>query len=959
MRKLFLAAILSACALAVSARSVTHSLVLTVHPPFSADSLTPVNGGTTGRLVTIAGVWTFENFQHPSGNWSIQLNGTNQNPNTGDATSAVQLYVLNGGVLYQVTAGGIWYSWTGAGPWAGPVPDPRGPPPTTQAFAVSMTNGPPNIPNAAPCITTTCAWIGAGWPSGTHVSLVYADLTPISASYGGAFALFDQGGHTGDASHFSISTSSDGTRNVGEIKTSGTVAAGDYFIGVTATGAGGSNSQNVTVHAASGTTVACGAAIPTSGTVLLSPNCTYNSPTLTPSANTIYIGAGNGGTILDGGNSTCRFLDINQGYPATPPGWTVIGIQFQNFASGCPGGPITTADNDVIRNSRFVNDGSNAMSVIGQGNFIANNYVNSMGYAGIAVSADHNFTSGSTGQTTLIGNEVSNTNTGNNDPCNDVSATKIIPNYSVPPQYNLINNYYHDNAANDFWPDTTTQTGVISGNTLVRAGVAANQIEQSRNGTTIDHNVIVHSGDGSTRTNLSPPCGGETQVGPAIWIQGSANVNAHDNNISVFTVFDPILGGNKDGYAFYFFDETGNGTGFVGNNTIHDNTVNFFTTSSGAIWGWQDTAEDRSGSVSNNNHYHLIGGNTSTDQHWFWFNQGNTAQTFATYRNSGQEAASTIDTTDTSTTGCTHVACSGSGVGAGGVPLGGGPTPPPGAVAAGFTTLAANYDFTQSLPSNWIDCLPSDGQVHQFYMGNAFLSPTQPCSTVTQVTDPVYGGLALRLHWDNTLDPTVDGGIIIFMTISHDKTRFTDFPQNYYLEWRLRDDAVAPNDGSPQDSVWFYSTGTFLNSNNAPFEEDGYEYYGTTTQNYNGASFPNGNGFGWLGTNALPRALDITTYNTWAMRMTANVPSLLANGCSYLYDANLTPVLINNPCKNHNNYPALNNRNILIVNHGPASVANAGQINNFNQYIRYIRLWSCANWRTTQCPGTPLLSGPP
>jgi hypothetical protein len=124
---------------------------------------------------------------------------------------------------------------------------------------VTLTNGPPNIPNASPCTTATCAWIGAGWPSGTHVSLVYADMTPISTGYAGTFSLSDQAGHTGDASHFSISTSSvnytdsfniSKSRNVGEIKTSGTVAAGDYFITVTATGATGSNTQNVTVHAA-------------------------------------------------------------------------------------------------------------------------------------------------------------------------------------------------------------------------------------------------------------------------------------------------------------------------------------------------------------------------------------------------------------------------------------------------------------------------------------------------------------------------------------------------------------------------------------------------------------------------------------------------------------------------------------------------------------------------------------
>jgi hypothetical protein len=521
--------------------------------------------------------------------------------------------------------------------------------------AVTLTNGPPNIPNASPCTPTTCAWIGAGWPSGTHVSLVYADLIPISANYRGTFSLSDQPSHTGDSSRFSISTASDGTRNVGEIKTSGTVAAGDYFVTVTAGGASGANTQNVTVHAVSGTNVACGGSIPTSGTVLLSPNCTYTQASWTPSPNTIYIGAGNGGTIIDGGASaSVVFGNI--------PNVTLIGMQFQNYAgSGTMLGG--TGDNNIIRNSRFVNNaGVAAVVFVGGGGYAMNNYVNNIGYAGLKVQTSPN--PNSTALTTLIGNEVANTNTDNADPCNDVSASKIIPGTVL-----VSNSYYHDNPANDVWPDTNNSTTTISNNTFVRTGLAGTQIEQSRNGTTVDHNVYVHVGDGSTRTNLSPGCGGESQQGPTLWVQGSANVNAHDNNMSIYTVFDPILGANKSGDAWFFYDETGNGTGFVGNNTAHDNTVNFFTSDSSAQWGWVTSSEDTSGSSSNNNHFHLIGGNTSTDAHWFWFNQGNTAQTFANYRSSGQDANSTIDTTDTSTPGCTHVACSGSGIGAGGVPL--------------------------------------------------------------------------------------------------------------------------------------------------------------------------------------------------------------------------------------------------------------------------------------------------
>ncbi len=548
--------------------------------------------------------------------------------------------------------------------------------------AVTLTNGPPNIPTAGAgsCTTTTCTWIGAGWPSGTHVSLVYADLTPISADFAGTFALSDQAGHTGDAAHFSISTSTvaytdsfnnSKSRNVGEIKTSGVVAAGDYLITVTASGASGSNMQNVIVHAASGTNVACGASVPTSGTVLLSPNCTYtNVNSLVPSAaNAVFIGAGNGGTKIDGNNSFCSGIENTGGFPGSPPGIAVIGIQFQNFGVSCVGlGVVDMADDSVTRNSRFVNIGATAVGVIGNGNFVANNYVNHNGYAGIGVSQAQ-FTSGSTAPVVLIGNEVGDVNYLHYDPCSDVDSTKIIPQYGPPPAVSVLNSYYHDNASAGPWFDTWTGSGgVISGNTHVRDGGNGAIVEQSRGGITIDHNVYVHEGDGSTPNPIGAICGGEAAPGQAIAIQGSANVNIHDNNTSVFTVFDPIISANKSGQVFLFEEEIGNGAGLVGNNTLHDNTANWFTRDSVSTWGWNTPTQTASGSFSNNNHFHLIGGNTSTDAHWFWFNQGNTAQTWTNYQASGQDAGSTIDTTDTSTPGCTHLACSGSGVGTGGVP---------------------------------------------------------------------------------------------------------------------------------------------------------------------------------------------------------------------------------------------------------------------------------------------------
>jgi hypothetical protein len=173
--------------------------------------------------------------------------------------------------------------------------------------AITLTNGPPNIPNTSPgsCTTTTCAWIQAGVPN-EAVSDVYADLSPMSANYAGSFSL------TGtNASSFIINTLSDGTRNVGHITTNGALSAGDYSINVCA----GSVCQITTVHAVSGTAVACGNdgtiqnAVNSAvvGTTFLLSGCQYNfGNPVVPKNNDIFVGRGCTGetcaTTLDGAN---------------------------------------------------------------------------------------------------------------------------------------------------------------------------------------------------------------------------------------------------------------------------------------------------------------------------------------------------------------------------------------------------------------------------------------------------------------------------------------------------------------------------------------------------------------------------------------------------------------------------------------------------------------------------------
>jgi hypothetical protein len=76
---------------------------------------------------------------------------------------------------------------------------------------------------------------------------------------------------------------------------------------------------------------------------------------------------------------------------------------------------------------------------------------------------------------------------------------------------------------------------------------------------------------------------------------------------------------------------------------------------------------------------------------------------------------------------------------------------------AGFTTLIVNSDFTlpkYAMQSNWLNCNPngppsiSNPEWNNGYPG--FSNLTAPCSAISQQTDPVLGGPALQLHWDDS-----------------------------------------------------------------------------------------------------------------------------------------------------------------------------------------------------------------
>ncbi len=286
-----------------------------------------------------------------------------------------------------------------------------------------------------------------------------------------------------------------------------------------------------------------------------------------------------------------------------------------------------------------------------------------------------------------------------------------------------------------------------------------------------------------------------------------------------------------------------------------------------------------------------------------------------------------------------------------------GPPPPPGATAAGFTTLAWNDDFTQSQPANWIDCFPSDGQVHRWYMGRVFYgSSATPCGSTAQVIDPLTGQLAVDVQWQASYAASVPIGFNTIETIGYaDTSKVTDFPNAYFEIVARITPAFVGNQTPPLQAFWTWGTADAqAPGTRSPIEQDFIEVYGANSGCcdagiHNWGNGNNPNAFIWVGANQLPNGFDFTQYHTYAGRVTSNGSTQMFM-CSYV-DGNLLQSCVNsNPTAAEFNY-----RNYLIVNNGRGSATFPDTV---HFYIKSIRVWSCANWQTTMCNGSVLTGAP-
>jgi hypothetical protein len=266
------------------------------------------------------------------------------------------------------------------------------------------------------------------------------------------------------------------------------------------------------------------------------------------------------------------------------------------------------------------------------------------------------------------------------------------------------------------------------------------------------------------------------------------------------------------------------------------------------------------------------------------------------------------------------------------VPSGSDSAIPAEAQAAGFTTLAANFDFSQSsyaTQSNWYDC---DGSLPNllWHQGNPGVSLNNPCN-VYQVLDG--SNTVMDFEWLSSYPNLYPGGQfnqVGGQTYNNfNATQGLSFP-NMYIETVAR---VArtfdqpANSGGP-NAVWTWDVGY---TSGHTLEMDVFELYEDQ-----GAFGDGGDSYShWFSykTNNLPRGWSPTTYHKYGALLTSD-GATSRNTCYFVDD-----FLQGCGALPANNFTA---RNVIIASAG-SNYATASE--NIDLYVQYIRVFSCSSWQ--------------
>jgi hypothetical protein len=303
-------------------------------------------------------------------------------------------------------------------------------------------------------------------------------------------------------------------------------------------------------------------------------------------------------------------------------------------------------------------------------------------------------------------------------------------------------------------------------------------------------------------------------------------------------------------------------------------------------------------------------------------------------------------------------------------------TIPAGAAAAGFTTCAANYDFTQSSFSDtatWLDCAGASNPLWFNDPDTRAGGSGAPCSDVTMVTDSTIGKQVLKASY--TLADYNGGANRVSLTTWRNNVG-DRFPNSGYEEAVMRVDAntyAHPstdnyfgdlweegdaaqvqqpwcNGLADQNCTWMewdfiemYSPG--YNSNNGAGEHCGLANVPPCPTN--GIYYSTGIQISWAGNTP---NFDPTVFRNYGMRITQDGAGHFG-ACNYLDGVQMAPNH-NNPSCGQNSYAAgsadvvQNAVNRLKIWSGSSHPAN-GVDNTI--YVQRITVWTCSAWRTTPC----------
>jgi Ca-dependent carbohydrate-binding module xylan-binding len=294
---------------------------------------------------------------------------------------------------------------------------------------------------------------------------------------------------------------------------------------------------------------------------------------------------------------------------------------------------------------------------------------------------------------------------------------------------------------------------------------------------------------------------------------------------------------------------------------------------------------------------------------------------------------------------------------------------PPGAQAAGYTTLAFESDFTQpgyANLSNWLDCAGAASP--EWFIGGAIGHSPPPCSRISMISD---GGVQVLDIKFTSADAANLGTVLT--TLNSALTRGVDFPNGTYWEITYRLTAAGRDNnpyGTELTGFFTWSNSGQLGASSSYMELDFLETYASGCCHEGSiihmwGAVPYGQGDLVVSGYGLPEyQVDQTAYHTIASRITQDGTSNLAmcmyidgqlQNCRDMVSAGNSGAAAITPAQlNERNFPALA---VGPVNTTPVAAT-------MDMLVKDVRIWTCANWQGTlntpghACNGAVLTSAP-